>query len=156
MTQTLGATIADEARFVGTYKGQDLTVLGGFEGGLELSGRLHLGPDARVKGHVKAAAVEIEGEFEGEVRAETLSFGARARARGVFLAPRLCVRDGACVEGALNVEPASTGAASVETRKAGKAKPAPSTVRAEAAPETAAQPVAQVEPQGAPPVAVPA
>ncbi len=156
MTQTLGATIADEARFVGTYKGRDLTVLGGFEGGLELSGRLHLGPAARVKGQVKAAAVEIEGEFEGEVRAETLSFGARARARGVFLAPRLCVRDGACVEGALNVEPVSTGAAGAEARKAGKPKSAPPAPKAEAASEAATPPVTQVEQQGAPAVAVPA
>lgn len=115
MTHSGGATIADGARFDGTYKGGDLTVLGRFEGGLELSGRLHLGPQGRVKGRVRAAAVEIEGEFEGELRADALTFGATARASGTFLAPRLSMREGARVDGALNVEVAvatsRTGAA---------------------------------------------
>ncbi len=122
MTQMLEATIADEARFVGIYKGRDLTVLGAFEGGLELTGRLHLGPAARVKGQVRAASVEIEGDFEGEVRAEALAFGPGARARGVFLAPRLSIRDGARVEGALNVEPAPAQPATT-ARGAAKGKP---------------------------------
>jgi cytoskeletal protein CcmA (bactofilin family) len=105
MTQTLHATVADGTRFAGTWKGRDLTVLGAFEGSLELSGRLRLGPSARLTGAVRAAAVEIEGEFDGEVRAESLVFGAQARARGVFLAPRLTIHEGACVDGALNLEP---------------------------------------------------
>jgi cytoskeletal protein CcmA (bactofilin family) len=125
MTQTLGATIADEARFAGSWKGRDLTVLGAFEGGLELSGRLHLGPSAKFKGQVRASAVEIEGEFEGEVRAESLAFGPQARARGLFLAPRLAIRDGACVEGALNLEPGPAAAPNEARGKGAKSKGAP-------------------------------
>lgn len=106
MTHTGGATIAEGARFDGTYKGGDLTVLGSFEGTLDLRGRLQLGPQGRGKGKVKATAVEIEGEFDGEVRAEALAFGGTSRATGVFLAPRLSMREGARVDGALNIESA--------------------------------------------------
>jgi cytoskeletal protein CcmA (bactofilin family) len=104
MANTGGATIADGARFDGTYKGGELTVLGHFEGLLELSGRLQLGPQGCVKGIVEAAAAQIEGEFEGELRADKLAFGASARAGGVFHAPCLSMREGARVDGALNVD----------------------------------------------------
>lgn len=129
MTHSGGATIADGARFDGTYKGGDLTVLGRFDGALELRGRLQLGPQARVTGKVKAAAVEIEGAFDGELRADALAFGATSRAKGVFLAPRLSMREGARVDGALNVEPAQGVAApgpSTDAKpKAAKPKDAP-------------------------------
>lgn len=125
MTQTPGATVENGARFAGTWKGRDLTVLGAFDGDAELSGRLHLAPGARFTGHVRAATVEVEGEFDGEVRAESLVFGAQARARGVFLAPRLTIRDGACVEGALNVDPLARVPADARGRGGGKAKAAP-------------------------------
>lgn len=121
MTQPGGATIAEGARFDGTYKGGDLTVLGSFDGTLELRGRLRLGPEGRAKGKVKAAAVEIEGEFDGEVRAEALAFGAASRATGVFLAPRLSMREGARVDGALNVESARSATPAQPADAKGKA-----------------------------------
>lgn len=136
MAHTGGATIADGARFDGTFKGGSLTVLGRFEGGLELSGQLHLGPQARVKGKVKASAVEIEGEFEGELRTDALAFGATARATGVFVAPRLSVRDGARVDGAVNVEAARNGGTQ-ERSKAAKPRNEPQPPAADTADDSA-------------------
>lgn len=99
----LAAVVAEEAEFKGRCKGRDLTVLGRFHGQLELLGRLRLGPQSRVSGTVVADAVEIEGDFEGEVHAAKLTFGSGARARGIFLAPRLVIREGASVDGTLNL-----------------------------------------------------
>jgi cytoskeletal protein CcmA (bactofilin family) len=58
-----------------------------------------------VKAVVKAKAVEIEGEFEGEVRAESLRLAPTARARGTFVAKRLVIEEGAVFHGAVNREP---------------------------------------------------
>ena len=55
-----------------------------------------------MKAKVKAAVAEIEGEFEGEVRADSLTLTETARAKGTFLAKRLNVREGAVLEGAIN------------------------------------------------------
>jgi len=42
-----------------------------------------------VKARVRADLVEIEGDFEGEVRAKTLRVGEGAHARGLFFADRM-------------------------------------------------------------------
>ena len=89
---------------------QDLTVLAsgcavsGRVAGrdLDLSGRVHVASGSQVKGRVRANLVEIDGEFEGEVRAETLRVGVGASARGKFFAPRISIVDGARLEGDVN------------------------------------------------------
>jgi cytoskeletal protein CcmA (bactofilin family) len=95
----------------GRVSGRDLDVLGRFEGDLDLTGRVHVAPGSQVKGKVRANLVEIEGDFEGEVRAETLRVGAGASARGRFFSGRLAIADGARLEGDVNPsEPASEAA----------------------------------------------
>jgi cytoskeletal protein CcmA (bactofilin family) len=104
MTTTNDVSIlSEDASLSGRVSAQDLTILGGFEGDVAVRGRLRIGPNARVKAKVKAASVEIEGNFEGEVRATTLTFAPAARARGLFLADKLGIREGAVVEGAFNL-----------------------------------------------------
>jgi cytoskeletal protein CcmA (bactofilin family) len=98
------AIISAEAEFSGRMEAKDLNVLGRFDGDLKLSGRLRVGAQARVKARVQASAVDINGEFEGEVRAQTLSFGETARAKGIFLSDRVSMKDGAQVNGAFNLE----------------------------------------------------
>lgn len=97
------SVLSEESTLSGRITGQDVTILGGFDGELEVHGRLRVGPKARIRAKVKAGSVEIEGDFEGEVRTPSLSFGETARARGVFLADRLGIRDGAQVNGGFNL-----------------------------------------------------
>ena len=98
------STLSADLNFTGTIAGQDLAVLGQFEGELRLAGQLRTGGASRVKAVVKAKAVEIEGEFEGEVRAESLRLSPTARARGTFVAKRLVIEEGAVFHGAVNRE----------------------------------------------------
>jgi cytoskeletal protein CcmA (bactofilin family) len=97
------AVLDPHAQIAGRWSGRDLVVRGGFEGEMHLTGRLRAEGGSRVRATVRADVVELEGEFEGEVRAATLVLGATARARGVFLAERLCVREGAWLEGSVNL-----------------------------------------------------
>jgi len=105
------STLSADLNVTGTITGQDLDVLGHFEGELRLSGQLRTGGASHVKAIVKATAVEIEGEFEGEVRAESLRLASTARARGTFLAKRLVIEEGAVFHGAVNREPPPASAA---------------------------------------------
>jgi cytoskeletal protein CcmA (bactofilin family) len=107
-------TIATDAVFTGLMTGEDLTIEGRFDGDLEVRGTLRIAPTGRVKAKVKASAVDLRGEFDGEVRTTTLVFGETARARGVFVADKLTIREGAVVNGALNLDkrpPAAPAAA---------------------------------------------
>jgi cytoskeletal protein CcmA (bactofilin family) len=97
-----GAVFGAEEVFSGTLHGQDLTVHGGFDGEVELKGRLKVTRGGRVRAKVKAAAVDLEGEFDGEIRTETLTVAETARARGTFVAKRISVKEGALIEGAVN------------------------------------------------------
>jgi cytoskeletal protein CcmA (bactofilin family) len=99
------STLSADLNVNGTISGQDLAVLGQFEGELRLAGQLRTGGASRVKAVVKAKAVEIEGEFEGEVRAESLRLSPTARAKGTFVAKRLVIEEGAVFHGAVNKEP---------------------------------------------------
>jgi cytoskeletal protein CcmA (bactofilin family) len=91
----------------GSVSGHDLIVLGSLEGDLRLSGRLHVAAGSRLKARVQATVVELDGDFEGELRAETLHVAASARAKGVFVAERISIQEGALLEG--NVQaPADT------------------------------------------------
>jgi len=104
------STLSADLNVTGTISGQDLAVLGQFEGELRLAGQLRTGGSSRVKAIVKARAVEIEGEFEGEVRAESLRLARTARARGIFVAQRLVIEEGAVLHGAVNREPPAPAA----------------------------------------------
>ena len=95
-----------------------MDVHGAFDGELELSGRVRLAAGCKVKARVRADLVEIEGDFEGEVRAKTLRVGQSARARGLFFSDRMAVAEGATLEGGVNLpeqpvaavrEPSSSG-----------------------------------------------
>jgi cytoskeletal protein CcmA (bactofilin family) len=102
--------LASECAFSGRVSGRDLDVLGRFEGDLDLSGRVHVAAGGKVKGRVRAAVVQIDGHFEGEVRAGTLRLGVNASARGRFFADRLSIVDGARLEGDVNLVDPALGA----------------------------------------------
>jgi cytoskeletal protein CcmA (bactofilin family) len=113
---TRESTLSADLNVTGTISGKDLAVLGNFEGELRLAGQLRTGGSSRVKAVVKAHTVEIEGEFEGEVRAESLRLAPTARARGTFVAKRLVIEEGAIFHGAVNREPPAGAAPPAEER----------------------------------------
>jgi cytoskeletal protein CcmA (bactofilin family) len=96
--------LSEDASLSGRITAQDLTILGGFEGEVNVRGRLRVGPNAKVKAKVKAESVEVEGHFDGEIRSKALSFAPSAHARGLFLADKLGIREGATVEGSFNLQ----------------------------------------------------
>jgi cytoskeletal protein CcmA (bactofilin family) len=96
------AVIGEDASFSGRFVGKDLLLLGRLEGDIELRGRLHVGPRGNAKANVRAATVEVEGELNGEIRADALSMLPTARVRGTLIAKRLSVQEGAVVEGSIN------------------------------------------------------
>jgi cytoskeletal protein CcmA (bactofilin family) len=103
-----GGVLGAGASLIGKIRGQDLKVLGSLEGELHLEGTLHVGPQGRVAARVRAGAVVVEGEIEGDVRAASLTLGETARARGTFVAKRLLVKEGAVVEGSINPQAPSS------------------------------------------------
>lgn len=96
------AVIGEDASFSGRFVGKDLLLLGRLEGDIELRGRLHVGPRGNARANVRAAIVEVEGELNGEIRADALSMMPTARVRGTLVAKRLSVQEGAVVEGSIN------------------------------------------------------
>lgn len=109
------AVIGEEASLSGRVSGQDLLVLGRVEGEIELRGKLRVGPKGRAQATVRAHTIEIEGELEGDVRAEVLTLAQTARARGTFMAKRLSVQEGAVLEGHINPQSAASSASSSAT-----------------------------------------
>jgi cytoskeletal protein CcmA (bactofilin family) len=104
-------TVIDtHADIEGTLKGKDAQVLGKFRGQIELTGRLILGEGARVDARVVADAVEIAGEFKGELKARSLSVLERGRVEGTVDAQRLAMREGALLNGTVNAGEAKPGA----------------------------------------------
>ena len=99
-TPSPGSAVIDRhASVSGKLSGSDLVLNGSFDGELTLTGHLRTAAGSRLKARVKADVVEIDGEFEGEIRASTLRVSASARARGTFVAERLSIEEGAFLEG---------------------------------------------------------
>ena len=81
-------TIIDaQADIEGTLRGKDAQVLGRFRGQIDLTGRLVLGEGAKVDAKVTADAVEIAGEFKGELKARSLSVLEKGRVEGTHRRP---------------------------------------------------------------------
>ena len=95
------AVLDRNVTMTGTVTGHDLVVHGTLDGDLRLTGRLHVASGGRVRAKVQASRVDLEGEFDGELRAEMLRVTATAHAVGVFRAERLCIEEGAVLEGSV-------------------------------------------------------
>lgn len=97
------ATVIDaDADVDGKLSGKDARIMGRFRGEIELTGRLHMGEGSRVDAKVLADAVEIAGEFKGEMVVRSLILLEKARVTGTLDAQTLAVREGAQVNGAVN------------------------------------------------------
>jgi cytoskeletal protein CcmA (bactofilin family) len=107
---TTGTVVDLDADLQGTLKGKDAQVLGRFKGDIAISGRLAIGDGATVEAKVAADVVEISGAFKGELRARAVILLEKARVDGAVDAKSLTVRDGALVNGSINVGSAAAAA----------------------------------------------
>ncbi len=152
-----GTVLGSGATLTGRVAVQELSVAGRFDGTLEVKGLFKVEREGRVNAVVRAKAVEIDGTFDGEIEATSLVFGATAQARGRFRAERLAIRDGARVDGAMNLPAAEPAPPKVEDTPAATqpapqpvpvpaAAPAPDAKPAEASDAEAVEPAAQPHP----------
>ena len=96
-------TVIDaQANIEGTLRGKDAQVLGRFKGEIELTGRLVLGDGSKVDAKVVADAIEIGGEFKGDLKARSLALLEKARVEGTVETQNISMREGAQLNGAVN------------------------------------------------------
>lgn len=98
------ATVLDPtASFEGKLVGSDVTLRGRFKGTLQASGTLRIAEGSEIEATVTAARVEIGGTFRGELQAGALHVLEKGRASGTFRAKTLAVREGAELDGELEI-----------------------------------------------------
>lgn len=102
-TPSTPTTIGNDAEFEGTLSGKDAQVLGRFQGEVVVTGKLSIGEGARVDAKVTADVVEIAGAFKGSLTTRSLILLEKARVDGGIEAKSISVRDGAVLNGAVNV-----------------------------------------------------
>jgi len=84
-----------QAEVEGKLKGRDARILGRFRGEAALTGHLVMGEGARADATFKAESAELAGEFKGDLQADRVTLGERARFEGTIDAAKLVVREGA-------------------------------------------------------------
>jgi cytoskeletal protein CcmA (bactofilin family) len=98
-----GTILDSSATFEGKLVGSDITVRGRFKGDLIASGLLRIVEGSNIEANIKATRVEIGGNFQGEVLTESLELLEPGRASGTFRAKKLSVKEGAKLNGDLEV-----------------------------------------------------
>jgi cytoskeletal protein CcmA (bactofilin family) len=126
----------------GKFSGHDLVLQGSLQGELTLTGLLRCAAGSRLHARVRAEVVELEGEFEGEIRATALRVSAGARARGTFIADRLSIEEGALLDGDVQA-PATPVVAGAAADPLPEAVPAPVPASVADAEAAAAEPGAE-------------
>lgn len=98
------STVIDaHADVEGKMRGKDAQILGRFKGEINLSGRLQMGDGSRVEAVVTADVAEIGGEFKGDLKVRSLLLLEKSRIEGSVEAQVIAVRDGAQLNGSVNV-----------------------------------------------------
>ena len=102
-------TILDRnARFEGKLEGSNITLRGRFKGNLRASGVLRIVDGSDIDAKIKGNRVEIDGRFQGEVQADSLQLLEQGRASGTFRAKTLTVKEGATLDGEVEIGESST------------------------------------------------
>ena len=87
----------------GKLEGSNITLRGRFKGKLRVSGVLRIADGSDIDATVNAGRVEIDGRFQGDIRADSLQLFAQGRASGKFRAKTLTVKEGAKLDGELEI-----------------------------------------------------
>jgi cytoskeletal protein CcmA (bactofilin family) len=113
-TSTGSAIIGPSITIKGDVSGdEDLMIQGRVDGKVNLAKHnVTIGSDGRVKADVQARTVVVEGEVEGDLRAqEQIILRHTAKVEGSITAPRVVLEDGAVFRGGIEMD-AGKGAAS--------------------------------------------
>src|SRR5438445_12325170 len=98
------STLIDaQADVEGKLRGKDAQILGRFQGEIELSGRLQMGEGSRAQAIVAADVAEIGGEFKGELKVRSLVLHEQGRIDGSVEAQTIAAREGAQLNGSVNL-----------------------------------------------------
>ena len=105
------ATIGRSITIKGEVKGdEDLLIQGRVDGSVDL--KLHsvtVGSEGRVKANITGRVVTVEGEVEGDLRAEEqVTLTSTARVQGDLAAPRIILENGATFRGLVDMGEPST------------------------------------------------
>jgi cytoskeletal protein CcmA (bactofilin family) len=120
MTPDKSTLIDAQADVEGKLRGKDAQILGRFQGEIELTGRLLMGEGSRAQATVVADAAEIAGEFKGELKVRSLVLLEKGRIEGSVEAQSIAVREGALLNGSVNVgSPPRLMASAAASRPAG-------------------------------------
>jgi cytoskeletal protein CcmA (bactofilin family) len=117
--------IDGQADFEGKLTGKDAFILGRFRGEIQLSGRLVMGEGSKVDAKVRADAVEVAGEFKGDIAARAITLAEKAKVEGSLEARALAVREGARLNGSVNADGASKPKAAVSASPTPPTPPSP-------------------------------
>jgi cytoskeletal protein CcmA (bactofilin family) len=106
-TASSGSAIIPGLKIQGEISGTaDLYIDGEVQGSIRLGGaKVTVGPKGKVQADIEARAIQVEGNVRGNLRAsEGIYLGARGRAQGSFIAPRLGIEEGARVSGKVDMK----------------------------------------------------
>lgn len=111
---------------------EDLYVDGEVEGTIELRGHsLTVGPNGRVRAHVNARNVVVQGKVNGNIQAsERVDLRASANVTGDIVTARIAVEDGAFFKGGIDVQRESKPEHKVEVKPEPKAEAKPASAYA--------------------------
>jgi cytoskeletal protein CcmA (bactofilin family) len=102
------ATIGRSITIRGDVTGdEELVIQGRVEGTVDLKQHnVTVGPEGKVKADISGCVVTVEGEVEGDLRAqERVVLRSSARVEGDVVAPRVVLEDGATFRGSIDMSP---------------------------------------------------
>jgi cytoskeletal protein CcmA (bactofilin family) len=90
-------------KITGNVSGEgNLIILGSFEGEFNVRGQVKVAQGAEIKGNIKATAVSINGNVEGNVSADKkILLDTTATMKGRLVTPKISIQDGAVFDGEL-------------------------------------------------------
>ncbi len=105
--------IARGSHFEGVVRGsQDLRVEGEVSGEIECSAQVVVGSAGRVKAMIRARSIQVAGRVEGDLTAdERIELAPSAAVIGNLLAPRILIKEGASLQGSVEMSAPTAGSA---------------------------------------------
>jgi cytoskeletal protein CcmA (bactofilin family) len=90
-------------KITGNVSGEgNLIILGSFEGEFNVRGQVKVAQGAEIKGNIKATAVSINGNIEGNFSADKkILLDTTATMKGRLVTPKISIQDGAVFDGEL-------------------------------------------------------
>lgn len=121
---------------------EDLTIEGQVEGKIELRQNiLTIGPNGRIKAHVFAKSVVVQGHVTGDITAtERVDIRDNGSVDGDIVSPRVAIADGAHFRGTIDMQQKGQAQAQAQAAKAADTRPATDAKPADSRPQAAVAP----------------